>query len=910
VPRHLKRRPETNGSRGPVRAKRGRRLRWGRLALAGAGLLAVIACAVVADLVVRAVATLPSIANPAHTLGQTSVIYDANGQAVATVPSVVNRTPIPLSQVPPMLQHAFIAVEDRYYYQDRGISIRGILRAAVADIRGGPLQGGSTITQQLAKILYLTPQDTLTRKIKEAILALELVRHYTKAQILDMYLNEIPLGQQAYGVQAAAQTYFNKPLDQLTVTQIALLAGLPQAPYGYDPFLHPNAAKARRNVVLELMAQQHYITSARATADQAKALELAPQGSGVTASGANYPDPWFVDTVITQLEQQDHLSPQQVTSGGLRIYTTLNPAVYDAAQAAVTSEMNSDFPLVVNGKKVTDPMQAAVVIMNQSNGDVLAVIGGRTHSGFLPYDRATQSEQQTGSSIKPLVDYIPALEAHLTMGTTVNDRLHSYTIGPGQPAYVPTNYDHLYYGLTTFTEALRRSVNAVAVQVLNRVGILRGIATAQRMGLVDLNPATNDHLAVALGGTVGCCTPLEMADAYATIANGGVHVTPRFITKVLGPAGQVLVSNPPHLQAAIDPRIAYVMTKALETVDTPQPNHGWDVVSGPYDSNWGTGYDAQVQDNVPGWPMAAKTGTTNANRQAWYLAYTPLYTGAVWVGQDQPQPNPGLFGDTYAGPILKAAMTAALQGHTPIHFTRPPGVVEAPIDIMAPAWHVAKPGPLTPPQYIRNEWFVAGTQPTQTSPLWVQRQVDSAAPQTLWAPGCAGQPVTKTFLDVNQQYGPAWATLAAEALHTSDWQQFVPINNQLAPPTQMCAGAAVGPPASSTGAAGSGGTSGTSGTGSSTTSGPCQADWTIRVVGGDLLQPSSFCVPQGQVAQLTFASADGLTHSITIQGYAVTVQVPSTGGRVTVRLPVTGRTAALLVDAASGATMGRMVPGT
>ncbi len=908
MPRHLKRRPERGSTnRKPARPARARRLHWGRLILAAAGLVAVLGAGVVTDLIVRAVATLPRISDPAHTLGQTSVLYDAAGQAVATVPGPVNRTPLPLSKIPPMLQHAFIAVEDRYYYQDHGISIRGILRAAVADLRGEPLQGGSTITQQLAKNIYLTPRDTLTRKIKEAILALEMNRRYTKSQILDMYLNWIYLGERAYGVQAAAESYFGKPLDQLTVTQDALLAGLPQAPVGYDPYLHPKAATARRNVVLQVMAQQHYITAARARADQAKSLELAPQGSGL---GTTYPYPWFVDAVITQLEQQYHFSPQEVTSGGLRIYTTLNPAVYNAAQKAVTTEMNRDFPLVVNGKKVSDPMQAAVVIMNQSNGNVLAVIGGRTHTAMLAYDRATQAEQQTGSAIKPLVDYIPALQAGYTAGTTVNDVLKAYDLGPGQPLYMPVNYNYLWYGLTTFTEALRRSVNAVAVQVLNRVGILRGIANAQRMGLTNLSPTLNDHLALALGGTVGCCTPLEMADAYATIANGGDRVTPRFITKVVAPDGQVLLNNPPHLQAVISPAIAYVMTKMLETVDTPQPNHGWDVVSGPYDSNWGTGYDAQVQDNIPGWPMAAKTGTTNSNRQAWYLAYTPLYTGAVWVGQDQPQPNPNLFGDTYAGPILKAAMTVALQGKTVVHFNRPPGVVEAPIDIMAPAWSVAKPGPLTPPQYIRNEWFVAGTQPTQISPLWVQRQVDSANPTTLWAPGCAGQPVTKTFLNLGAEgsatYGPAWAQQRAAALHTSDWQQFIPIDTQLEPPTQLCPGGTIQKPGSPGLTPGGAATSGPS----STAPTPCVADWNIRVVAGGTLQPAAICVPLGQEAQLTFSSADGLAHTVDIQGYGVTVAIPSTGSPITVHLLVNRPLTALIVDAASGVTVGRVIPGS
>lgn len=755
-------------------------------------MLALAACVGGGTVVASALVTLPPLGNPTTATPQTSVIYDLHGRAVAAVPGPAVRAPVPIGAIPPLVQHAFIAVEDRYFYQDHGISLRGILRAAFMDLTGAPLQGGSTITQQLAKNLYLSSRDTLTRKVKEAILALELAHRYSKAQILDMYLNEIFLGQHAYGVQAAAETYFGTSVSHLTLTQAALLAGLPQAPSGYDPVVHPRAALQRRNTVLALMAQQGYISQAQARTAEAAPLGLAP-GAGGSVTNANgsggltYKYPWFVDTVITQLEQQDHLTPQQITSGGLRIYTTLDPKVYDAAQQAVTAELNRRFPATVHGRPVPNPMQAAAVIMNQHNGDVLAVIGGRQHTVMLGFNRATQSQQQTGSAIKPLVDYIPALQSGLTAGSVVNDIAISYPMGPGQAPYLPTNYDHLYYGLTTLTEALRRSVNVIAVQLLHRVGIATGVRTAERLGLKTLRLRNNDHLAVALGGTVGCCTPLEMADGYSTIANGGSLVTPRFITKVVAPDGHVLVRNHVQKKAVLNPRIAYVMTKMLEAVDTPQPNTGWDVTSGRYDSNWGTGYDAQVQDNVPGWPMAAKTGTTNSDRQAWYVGYTPLYTGAVWIGQDMPQKNTNLYGGTYAGPILQAAMKAAVQGHQPVHFARPKGIVEAPIDIMAPPWQVAKPGPLTPSRYTRMEWFVAGTQPTKISPLWVQRKVPAHNNGTLWRAGCPGGPaVTQTFLQVPSGYGPSWARGIAKEAGTSNWRQFLPLDERLAPPTHLC----------------------------------------------------------------------------------------------------------------------------
>ena len=773
------------GRRSGPGGKAGRR--WGRYVLT-AGAAAVLAVGGYgAVTVARAVATLPPLGDPVAASPQSSVIYDINGNYAATVPGSGARLPVPIALVPTQLQDAFIAVEDRHFYQDHGISIRGILRAAYMDLRGGPLQGGSTITQQLAKNLYLSTRDTLTRKVKEAILALELAHKYGKPQILDMYLNDIYLGEHSYGIQAASQAYFGVPVSQLTLPQEALLAGLPQAPSAYDPLVHPQAALRRRNIVLELMAQQGYITANAAQAAEAAPLGLSPgtPGSGTsTGASGQYPYPWFVDSVISQLEQKYGLSAQQLATGGLRIYTTLDPKVYDAAQQAVTAQLDAQYPA---GAGASNPMQAAAVIMNQQNGDVLAVIGGRSHTTELAFNRATQAEQQPGSAIKPLVDYIPALEAGYTAGTVVSDAVQVYNMGAGQPLYVPTNYDQLYYGLTTLTEALRRSVNTVAVKLLDKVGVAKGVATARSLGLTDLNAQANDHLSVALGGTVGCCTPLEMADAYATIANGGKLVTPRLLTKVVAPDGRVLVNDPVKAKRVLSPRIAYVMTKMLETVDTPQPNTGWDVLSGPLDSNWGTGYDAQVQNNVPGWPMAAKTGTTNGNRQAWYVGYTPLYTGAVWMGRDVPQTEPGMYGGTSAGPILQAAMEAALQGKTPVHFTRPAGIVEAPIDIMAPQWQVAKPGALTPPQYVRPEWFVAGTQPAQTSPLWVQAQVPELNNGALWQTGCpGGPPVIDTFLNLTGAYGPSWARGIASVLGTSNWQQFLPIDGSMAVPTQTC----------------------------------------------------------------------------------------------------------------------------
>jgi penicillin-binding protein 1A len=388
-----------------------------------------------------------------------------------------------------------------------------------------------------------------------------------------------------------------------------------------------------------------------------------------------------------------------------------------------------------------------------------------------------------------LVDYIPALEAGLTAGTVVDDALHVYDVGPGQPPYAPVNDDGRYYGLTTLTEALRRSVNTVAVQVLDRIGVQTGLRNGRRMGL-PLTQA-DAHLSLAIGGTTDCCTPLDMASAYAAIANGGVRVTPRLVLRVVAPDGRVLVDNPERRRRVVDPRVAYVMTRMLETVDEPQPNHGWNVVQGPLDSNWGTGYDATVQDNVPGWPTAAKTGTTNSSVDAWYVGYTPKLAAAVWVGYDRPQPMDGAYGGTLAGPIFKQTLEAALAGERPTDFPRPAGVVRAPIDIKAPPWTVAMPGPLTPAADVRQEWFVDGTQPTRTSPLWQS---------------CGNGGV---FL-ARDAYSWAWAGRMAGLVGKPAWS-LLPLDQTMLSPDQACWGSGAGPGSASGAASASASSSGAGG---------------------------------------------------------------------------------------------------
>ena len=844
----------------PVR----RRLRISRVL----ALLAVLGGLAVAGLVAKTLAGMPVLAAmPAPTAGR-SMIYDSAGHAVTAVGGGLNLQPVDIAAVPANVQHAFVAVEDRRFYQNGGFDLRGLLRAAWADVRGRPLQGGSTITEQLAKNLYLTPADTLSRKLKEFWLGLQLARTYSKAQIMQEYLNIIYLGDGTYGVQAAAKDYFGKPVAQLDVAQGALLAGLTQAPSAYDPRVHPDAALARRNTVIQLMAQQGYITAAQAKQAGSEPLGLA--AARPTSDSSAYPDPWFVDAVISQLENVDHLTPQEVVGGGLRIDTTLNPAVQADADKAVAA-LASDGPAF--SLRAKDVLQAAEVVLDPATGDVLAIVGGRTHPTAMAYDRATQAERQPGSAIKPLAVYTPALLSGMTPGTVVDDAVQTYAGG-----YTPTNYDNLYYGLTTLTEALRRSVNTVAVKVLNRVGVADGMKTAEAMGLPLT--AKDAHLALALGGTYDCCTPLAMADAYATLANGGVHVNARLITQVTAPDGRVLVKNPVRSRRAIPANVAYVMTKMLEAVDEAQPNQGWDVLSGPLDSNWGTGYDASVQDNVPGWPTAAKTGTTNSNQDAWYLAYTPKLVAAVWLGYDQPRPFAGLYGGEFAGPVARDTLKAALAGQTPVHFPQPAGVVQAPIDIKAAPWTVQLPGSLTPSQDVRNEWFVAGTQPTARSSSWTS---------------CgSGGGISLQRTD----QGQAWAMGMAAAVHTADWQALIPADMSLvscgplvaAAPASTVAATASATPSATAAATASGSPVVLAANTPAPGCAPAGAGeaCTLVLADGQAIQPAMLTATSGQSIALTVVAASGV-HRLVIPALNVDEAVtPSSPVQLTVRAPKPG----------------------
>lgn len=767
------------------------------MALLVTGVVAALLLGFGAVLTVSVARDLPSI-QYLSTAPVSSTIYDRYGQPVTTLWGQQS-IPVPLSEIPKVLQDAVIATEDHRFYQNSGIDFVGILRSIVADlVHGSPVQGASTITEQLAKIHYLNNQKSLTRKIKEIILGLEIAHAYTKSEILDDYLNQVYLGQGAFGVQAASLTYFGKPVKDINLAQAALLAGLPQAPSYYDPFTNFKAAKARQAQVLANMVKYGYITPA-----QARAAYRAPLGLRQSQGGTSYPYPYFVDAVVEDLLQHG-FSMNQILNGGLQIYTTLDPRWQRAAEDAIARVMNRAFG-TPNPNTVPEP-EAAAVVIDPRNGYVLALVGGRTHPGILVENRATQMYRQTGSAIKPLAEYSAALAEGLTEGTVVDDIPN--ILVHGKPW--PHNDDGIYRGRITYKVALAISDNNAAIHVLERVGLNQAFDFATQKYGLPLLPS--DHnLAFGIGGLSRGVTPLQMADAYATFDNHGVRPTPILVTKVLSPNGSLLYSDTPHFIPVLTPQQAYIMTDMLEAV-----------------VQMGTGVPAQI-----GRPAAGKTGTSENGRDGWFVGYVPQAVAAVWEGYDSGQTQPGVFGATYAAPIWRDLMLQALR-HQPVEsFPRPPGIISVDIDTKSGLL----PSPLTPKQYIQPYLFIAGTQPTTMSNLWVQVTVDALHPNLLWSPACLPDPPeTKVFLARPTNLIPG---------------EPLPIDAKLWPPTRTCSGA---PPPAGTASGGNGNANGAT-------------NAVTMIIQNDAISPTSFSVPEGATVTWTIENTDAVPYNLSTPAF-------------------------------------------
>jgi penicillin-binding protein 1A len=595
-----------------------------------------------------------------------SRIYDDNDELITEL-HAERRIFVPLAQIPLVLRDAILATEDRRFYSHWGIDPIGIARAIVQNYRRGRIvEGGSTITQQLTKVLFLTPDKSLERKLKEAVLALELERRYAKDRILEMYLNQVYFGHGAYGVEAAARTYFGKSVSELNIREAALLAGLPRAPSNYSPFEHPEAAKLRRELVLRRLVEYGTLKEAEAKRLARTDLGLVPPERRRTTGQ------YFLEYAQQTLEAK--YGVDMVFKGGLNVYTTSNPFMQLAAEQALRDGLKSLEVRSAKGRPGDHP-EGAVVTIEPQTGYVKAMVGG---SDFFrtEFNRAVQARRQPGSAFKPFI-YIAAVESGFTPATRIDDAPVTYPVGRNGEPWKPENYDRKFRGPTTLQQAVEESVNVVTIKLQERVGVARTIQVARRLGITS--PLTMD-LTLALG--TSDLTLLELTSSYSALANQGTWMPPTVVRYVTDAQGKLLEEAVPEGKQAVAPETAYVITHMLKGV-----------------VDRGTGQGAKVL----GRPIAAKTGTTNDYSNAWFIGFTPRLATGVWVGYDRPRSlGPDETGSRVAVPIWTTYMRKILGDAPKEDFPVPERVVLAPVDL----------DPSDECVHVVMMAFVRGTEPT------------------------------------------------------------------------------------------------------------------------------------------------------------------------------------------------------
>ncbi len=652
----------------------------------------------------------------------TSYIYDRKGNELAALYYDQNRIQIPLEEIPLHVQRAFIAIEDERFYDHIGIDPIGIARAFVVNLRNRNRieQGGSTITQQLIKTAFLTPEKTYERKVQEAYLAIKMERSYSKDEILELYLNQIPFAHGAHGIEVAANMYFQKSTGELTIAEAALLAGIPRAPNYYSPYINKDAAIQRQGLVLQKMYELGYISHRQLREAKEQEIILAPPPS------REYPYPYFIDYVLHRELIETLLSLPQfdtreeayeaIYNRGLKVYTTLDTEIQEITQSVISDESHYPQNLRVDMQKMKELLaqkdystypeevlsdegifqpQGAAVVADPVSGEVLALVGGRDYNQENQTLRYL-SARQPGSAIKPISTYAPALEENLlTPGSIIDDS--PFVRGD----WAPENFDRVFRGLVTVREALVRSLNVPAVKAFEQLTPSIGLEYAKRMGLSTIH-RDDYNLATTLGGLTHGVTAFDMAQAYAVLANQGIKVKLHTIRKIEDRHGQVIYEYRKEPQAILSPQTAYLVTDMLK-----------DVV------RRGTASRLRV-----GRPVAAKTGTTSDNRDAYLVAYTPDLVVSLWLGHDLPVLGRISGGSSTTIPFMNDILTQILESREPLDFTRPPGI-SGPINICNKSG--LRPGTHCPPDSIVSEIFPTALVPQDSCGLHIELEICSAS---------------------------------------------------------------------------------------------------------------------------------------------------------------------------------------
>jgi penicillin-binding protein 2A len=572
-------------------------------------------------------------------LSQATTIYDKDGTEASKL--ATNRTGgVPIEQMPEYVPNAVIAIEDERFYEHHGFDIKGITRAFFGNLfAGGITGGGSTLTQQLTKNALLSSERTYKRKVEELFLAVEIEKVYKKDEIIEMYLNQVYFGSGAFGINNASKKYFAKDIQDVTVSEAAMLAGLLKAPSALDPYNKYDAAMKRRNVVLAKMNELGKITDAQYK--KAKAEKIKLEDGGGSLADRKYPS--YVDAVLDEATTNYGLTQDEIMTRGYRIHTELDQNL----QSGLEKVYRQDHLFPDRARDVL--VQSGSVLLDPGNGGVRALVGGRGEKVFRGFNRATHLKAQPGSTMKPLAVYTPALEEGYEYDSKLVDKKMSFK------NYSPKNFSDTYQGEVPMYEAIEKSINLPAVWLLNEIGLGKGIDAVRRFGIKV--EKEDQNLALALGGMHNGVSPLKMAEAYSVFPNGGKKHDSHLITKIVGPTGKVIAEHDGSTTRVTSKSVANEMTSMLlNVVET------------------GTGKGTKMKNAQ----IAGKTGSTqlpyadiNGTKDQWFVGYTPNLVGAVWLGYDKTDRNHYLSSSSSKDvvPIFRAIMEESVPHIQPEEFS-------------------------------------------------------------------------------------------------------------------------------------------------------------------------------------------------------------------------------------------------
>ncbi len=613
---------------------------------------------------------------------RTSIIYDGQSDVVTRLHGVQDRTWVSISELQPSTVYAFISAEDARFFEHEGVDVIRIAGAIVADIKAGSyVQGASTISQQLIKLSHLTSEKTISRKAEEAALAYEMERQYSKEDILEMYLNYVYFGGGYYGIEAAAEGYFGVHASDLTLDQSAMLAGILKSPSGYAPHINYAASINRRNNILRLMRDYGYIT------DDEKKQASAGRPTILHDKREEYSG-YYTDAVTKSAAALMGITVDELIRGGYNIYSAMDSDIQHYCEEMFKN--GELFP--------AEDSEAAIVVLEPSTGMVVAMVGGRSYTGGISFNRATDIRRQPGSVIKPVIAYAPAFEyLNYTAADMILDEETTFA------DYTPSNYGNKYYGWVTVREAVTKSLNVPAVKTLSEVGVERAKDFAKRCG-IEFDDK-DDSLALALGGFTYGVSPLQIAGAYSCFASGGIYNTPTLIKKITDRNGLTVYEYRQDSRRVMSEANAYILTSMLKSVVTE-----------------GTGHRLNTLDI----PIAGKTGTVglaNGNRDAWMAGYTPEYTAVVWQGYDSDRL--GLLPSSATGGTYPALMLYELFNHIypdgrSGDFEKPESVKQYSIDAktLKKQHKVVLANAMTPQSSRVTEYFTEETAPEDVSGYW------------------------------------------------------------------------------------------------------------------------------------------------------------------------------------------------